>query len=71
MFALSVLLLISLLLAGAVAIYVAYPRRGEAVPHAPWLGDAMLRGVAALPTIDNLTAATPDKPVESEHHLID
>jgi hypothetical protein len=47
------LLFVSLGLAGAVAVYVAYPRRGEEVPHAPWLGDAMKRGVASLPTIDN------------------
>ena len=49
----TVVVLISLLIAAAVAVYVAYPRRGEQVPHAPWLGDAMRRGVEALPTIDN------------------
>jgi hypothetical protein len=48
------ILLLSLALAGVVAVYVAYPRRGEQVPHAPWLGDAMKRGVASLPTIGNL-----------------
>jgi hypothetical protein len=53
--------LISILLAmtGIVAIavlvvlYVAYPHRGEDVPTAPWVGDAMRRGVARLPTLDN------------------
>jgi hypothetical protein len=48
------ILLLSLALAGAVVVYVAYPRRGEEVPHVPWLGDAMKRGVASLPTIGNL-----------------
>jgi hypothetical protein len=50
----SVILLLSLALAGAVAIYVAYPRRGEEVPHVPWLGDALKRTVESLPTIGNL-----------------
>jgi hypothetical protein len=53
--------LISILLAmtGIVAIavlvvlYVAFPHRGEDVPSAPWVGDAMRRGVAMLPTLDN------------------
>jgi hypothetical protein len=45
-----------LLLAGAVAVYVAYPHRGEQVPHASWLGDAMKKGVEALPTLDNQLA---------------
>jgi hypothetical protein len=42
-----------LLLAGLVVVYVAYPHRGQDVPSAPWLGDAMRKGVARLPTIDN------------------
>ena len=42
-----------LLLAGLVVVYVAYPHRGQDVPNAPWLGDAMRRGVARLPTLDN------------------
>ena len=49
----GILLLISLVIAGVVVLYVAFPRRGEAVPHVPWLGDAMKRSVEALPTIDN------------------
>jgi hypothetical protein len=47
------ILFVSLGLAGTVVVYVAYPRRGEEVPHAPWLGDVLKRGVASLPTIDN------------------
>lgn len=41
------------LLAGLVVVYVAFPHRGEDVPHTPWLGDAMRKGVEKLPTIDN------------------
>lgn len=46
-------LLVSLAVAGLVVVYVAYPRRGEQVPRVPWLGEAMTRGVKALPTLDN------------------
>ncbi|HET9500442.1 MAG TPA: hypothetical protein VFO98_09290 [Marmoricola sp.] len=46
-----------LLLAGVVAVYVAYPHRGQDVPHAPWLGEAMRKGVDALPTLDNQETA--------------
>lgn len=55
-------LLFSLAIAGLVAVYVAYPHRGEEVPHVPWLGDAMKRGVEALPTLDN----QPDAVVRRE-----
>ena len=30
--------------AGAVVTYVAYPARGRAVPHVPWVGEALDRG---------------------------
>lgn len=42
-----------LLLAAVVMVYVAFPRRGEQVPHAPWVGSAMKKGVERLPTVDN------------------
>ncbi len=42
-----------LLLAGLVAAYVAYPRRGADVPALPWVGAALERGVEALPTLHN------------------
>jgi hypothetical protein len=42
-----------ILLAGLVMLYVAYPHRGEEVPNAPWVGDAMRKGVNLLPTLDN------------------
>lgn len=47
------LMLVTVVLAGFVLAYVAYPHRGEEMPHAPWLGDAMKRGVESLPTLDN------------------
>ena len=41
-----VLLMVAILLvAGAVVVYVAFPHRGEEVPGAPWLGEAVKRGV--------------------------
>lgn len=30
-------------LAGLVAVYVAFPERGEPIPHAAWLSDRMTR----------------------------
>jgi len=42
---LVLLMLVILLAAGAVVVYVAFPHRGEEVPGAPWLGEAMQRGV--------------------------
>ena len=59
-----------LLLAGVVVIYVAYPHRGEDVPHAPWVGEAMRRGVNTLPTLDNQTDEQKydTRPREKQHH---
>jgi hypothetical protein len=48
-----VTMLVILVLAGLVVVYVAYPHRGEDVPNLPWVGDAMKKGVEALPTLDN------------------
>jgi hypothetical protein len=42
---LVLLMLAILLVAGAVVVYVAFPHRGEDVPGAPWLGEAVKRGV--------------------------
>lgn len=50
---LIVLMLGILALAGTVVLYVAYPHRGQQVPQLPWIGDALRRGVEALPTLDN------------------
>ena len=53
MLSILIAMLVILALAGAVMLYVAYPHRGEDVPHTPWIGEAMRRGVQALPTLDN------------------
>jgi hypothetical protein len=52
---LGILLIMGLILvlAAAIVVYVAFPRRGRDVPHAPWVGDVMRQGVQALPTLDN------------------
>jgi hypothetical protein len=42
-----------LLVAGVVALYVAFPHRGEDVPGAPWLGDAMNRAADAVPVLED------------------
>jgi hypothetical protein len=66
----SLVVLVCLLIAGAVALYVGYTRRGESVPHVPWLGDAMRRGVEALPTIGNQAEAPRAEQLGEDDHLI-
>lgn len=39
-----------IVLAGGVVVYVAYPHRGEPVPHAPWLGEAIRQVVDLFPS---------------------
>lgn len=51
MLALVTMMVLILLVAGAVVGYVAYPHRGRDLPAAPWLGDALRRGVDRLPTV--------------------
>jgi hypothetical protein len=52
---LSILLtmFVIVLMAGLIVLYVAYPHRGEHMPHTPWVGEAMRKGVSMLPTLDN------------------
>jgi hypothetical protein len=50
--AIVVVLVVALVLAAAVMLYAAYPYRGEETPLTPMLGEAMRRGVEALPTLD-------------------
>jgi len=45
--------LVSLAVAAAVVLYVAYPHRGEQVPGVPWLGDAMAKAADAAPVIED------------------
>ena len=45
-------MLVVLVVAGLVVVYVAYPHRGEEVPAAPWLGEAMTRAAGAAPLME-------------------
>lgn len=53
MFLLLLAMTAILVVAGAVVLYVAYPHRDQEVPVAPWLGDALKRGVDAMPTLED------------------
>ena len=63
MWFLVVAMLVILVLAGAVVLYVAFPHRGEEVPHVPWIGRAMRKGVDNVPTLDNTAEESPEQPV--------
>ncbi len=45
-------MLVVLAVAGLVVVYVAYPHRGEEVPAAPWLGEALGRAAEAAPLVE-------------------
>jgi hypothetical protein len=45
--------LVSLVVAGLVVLYVAFPHRGERVPGAPWIGDALGKAADAVPVIED------------------
>ncbi len=45
-------MLSSLVVAGLVMLYVAFPHRGEKLPAVPWLGDALGRAADAAPVLD-------------------
>jgi hypothetical protein len=66
MLALGLLMLLILVIAGAVVLYVAYPHRGEEVPGAPWIGDAMKRGVDTVG--DLMERPVDDRQREHSHH---
>lgn len=53
MFAMFIMMTVILAAAAAVVVYVAFPHRDQEVPGAPWLGEAMKRGVEAMPTLDD------------------
>jgi len=44
-----IVMLVIVLVAAGVVTYVAFPHRGEEVPGAPWLGEALRRGAHSLP----------------------
>jgi hypothetical protein len=47
-----VVMVVILLVAGLVVAYVAYPGRGEEMPAAPWLGDALGKAVDSAPVLE-------------------
>jgi hypothetical protein len=51
--AIVITMLVILLIAGCVVVYAAYPHRGEDVPGAAWLGDAMSKAADAIPVIED------------------
>lgn len=53
MLAIVLMMTLGVLVAASVAAYVAYPHRGEELPVVPQLGDAMRKGVDALPTLED------------------
>jgi hypothetical protein len=70
-----VVMVLILVVAGLVTAYVAYPHRGEQMPAAPWLGDAMARAAEAAPLIEEdersvfgLGGADQPRHRESEKH---
>ena len=68
MLLIALVMLAIIVLAVLVVTFVAFPHRGEELPAAPWLGEAMTKAVDALPTIENVdgTASeeTPRKAAE-------
>ncbi|GAA3806300.1 hypothetical protein [Nocardioides panacisoli] len=41
-----------LVVAALVVVYVAYPHRGERMPHTPWLGEALGKAADRVPVIE-------------------
>jgi hypothetical protein len=67
MLVLGLLMLLILVIAGAVVLYVAYPHRGEEVPGAPWIGEAMKRGVDTVGDLLEGPADQAKGPADREH----
>jgi len=60
MWILVVAMLVILVLAGLVVLYVAFPHRGHDVPHVPWLGRLLRKGVDSAPTLPNTGEPEPE-----------
>ena len=58
---LTIAMIVILALAGLVVTYVAFPHRGEDVPGAPWLGDAMSKANDRLPKLQDGDLDQPDE----------
>ena len=61
MLMIALVMLLILALAALVMTFAAYPHRGEDVPRASWLGEAMNRAVGSMPTVDNVDGV-PSEP---------
>jgi hypothetical protein len=48
-----IVMLVILVIAGLVLAFVAYPGRGEELPAAPWLGEAMAKAAEAAPVLED------------------
>ncbi len=68
MLAIVITMVVILLIAGCVVVYAAYPHRGEEIPGAPWLGDAMTRAADAIPVIDD--EVDDDNEVTSRYRML-
>lgn len=52
MLSIVIVMIVILVLAGVVLAYAAWPARGEEVPGAPWLGEALEKVADAAPLLD-------------------
>ena len=59
MLVIALVMLVILVVAALVVTFAAFPHRGEEVPAAPWLGEAMTKAADALPTLENPDATGP------------
>lgn len=59
MLAIVIAMLVIVSIAAVVVAYVAFPHRGEDLPGAPWLGDAMSKAVESLPTVEDSEQEMP------------
>ena len=62
MLVIALVMLVILVVAALVVTFAAFPHRGEEVPAAPWLGEAMTKAADALPTLDNPEATGRSRP---------
>lgn len=53
MFYIVVTMAVILVVCGVIVAYVAFPHRGEELPGAPWLGEAMAKAADAMPTLED------------------
>lgn len=51
MLTIVIAMFVILVVSALVVVYVAFPHRGQSVPRATWLGDALNRAVDSAPTL--------------------